>query len=221
MSHGIGSKKRLSPRAAVNYPGDTLFDRVARSLCEAGCLPRKEFHESWAFSSRLRRRLKQGRIVDLAAGHGLLGQLLLLMDKTHPEAVAVDLKLPPCGPKIQAALAAHFPQLVGRFRFEPGDLAAVQLGPGDLVVSAHACGALTDQVLAQAVAAGASVAVLPCCHAHQANPVPHLEGWLDPDLAMDVGRAERLRKAGYRVHTGLIPAEITPKNRFLLGWPDA
>ena len=39
-------------------------------------------------------------------------------------------------------------------------------------------------------------------------------------LAMDVTRVARLRSHGYRVHTQLIPAEITPKNRLLLAEPE-
>lgn len=44
-----------------------------------------------------------------------------------------------------------------------------------------------------------------------------LAGWLDGPLALDVERAVRLRAAGYRIFAQAIPAEITPKNRLLLG----
>jgi hypothetical protein len=52
-----------------------LFDRVARVVCEADCLPRKELFESWEVARRTRRRFRGGRVVDLAAGHGLVGHL--------------------------------------------------------------------------------------------------------------------------------------------------
>jgi len=99
-----------------------------------------------------------------------------------------------------------------------GDLEAVALDAGDLVVSCHACGGLTDSVLAVAVRAGARVAVLPCCHDADAAPAL-LEGWMDRALAMDVGRAQRLERAGYDVWTQTIPPDITPKNRLLMGQP--
>jgi hypothetical protein len=44
-----------------------------------------------------------------------------------------------------------------------------------------------------------------------------LQGWVDPALAIDIGRAHRLETAGYTVWTQTIPSAITPKNRLLLG----
>ena len=44
---------------------------------------------------------------------------------------------------------------------------------------------------------------------------------LDAPLAIDVTRVARLRAAGYRAHTQLIPAAITPKNRLILAVPQA
>jgi hypothetical protein len=81
----------------------------------------------------------------------------------------------------------------------------------------HACGSLTDDVLDQAIGARASVAVLPCCHDARRCDSGGLGGWLDNPLAIDVTRAQRLRAAGYAVHTQLIPLAITPKNRLLIG----
>jgi hypothetical protein len=43
---------------------------------------------------------------------------------------------------------------------------------------------------------------------------------MDAALAIDVVRAHRLAASGYRVWTQTIPAEITPKNRLLIGAPD-
>jgi len=87
------------------------------------------------------------------------------------------------------------------------------------VVSVHACGGLTDLVLERAMAAGARVAVLPCCHDLAGSDTGGLQGWLDGPLAVDVTRAALLRSRGYRVYTQLIPGDITPKNRLLLGEP--
>jgi len=57
--------------------------------------------------------------------------------------------------------------------------------PGDVVVSAHACGALTERVLEAAMAAGAPVAVLPCCHDLERCDTGGLSGWIDGALAVD------------------------------------
>jgi hypothetical protein len=90
---------------------------------------------------------------------------------------------------------------------------------GDVVVSSHACGALTDRILDGAVEARARVAVLPCCHDFATLDAGDLAGWLDRALAIDAMRAVRLRQQGYRVWTQTIPAAITPQNRLLIGAP--
>ena len=213
------SRNRLNARHLQLFPGETLFARIARAVCRAGCLPRKELFEAWETARRVRRRFRGGRVVDLACGHGLLAQILLLLDDTSPQALAVDLRLPPSAQTLAAALRAEWPRLEGRVRFLAADLETVPLAAADLVVSAHACGGLTDRILARAVAAGARVAVLPCCHDLAAADLGGLQGWMDGPLAVDATRAARLRAAGYRVHTQAIPAEITPKNRLLLGEP--
>jgi hypothetical protein len=86
-------------------------------------------------------------------------------------------------------------------------------------VSSHACGALTDRVLARAVAARARVAVLPCCHNLDSGDDGGLAGWVDGAVAIDIVRAMRLEQQGYRSWTQAIPEDITPKNRLLLGAP--
>jgi hypothetical protein len=158
-------------------------------------------------------------VVDLACGHGLLAQILLLLDDSSPAALAVDLRLPASAGTLAAALAATWPRLRGRVCFDQGDMEQVVLTPDDLVVSVHACGGLTDRVLDRAIEAGARVAVLPCCHNLDQGDQGGLEGWLDGPLAMDATRAARLRAHGYRVYTQTIPADITPKNRLLLAEP--
>lgn len=213
------SRTKLKPSTARHFPGDGLFDRVARAVCLADCLPRKELYESWEVARRVRRRFRGGRVVDLACGHGLVAHLLLLLDASSDEALAVDVRVPASAARVSAALTAVWPRLEGRVRFEEAPLDAVQLAPGDLVVSAHACGALTDVVLARAVEARARVAVLPCCHDERTCDGGALHGWIDGPLAIDVTRARRLAERGYTVHTVLVPEAITPKNRLLLGAP--
>jgi hypothetical protein len=99
------------------------------------------------------------------------------------------------------------------------DIRAFAIQPTDVVVSSHACGALTDWILDAAVAASARVAVLPCCHDHAACDAGALTGWLDEGMAIDATRVMRLVSHGYRVRTQTIPRAITPKNRLLIAIP--
>jgi len=213
------SRERLTRRDLPRFPGETLFDRLGRAVCHAECLPRKELYEAWEMARRVRRQLRGGRVVDLGSGHGLLAQVLLLLDDSSPVAVAVDRALPQSHLRVHEVLAEAWPRLGGRVTFVAGGMDDCALTEADLVVSSHACGALTDHVLARAVAARACVAVLPCCHDLEACDAGDLAGWVDRPLAIDVVRATRLRAQGYRVWTQTIPATITPKNRLLLGAP--
>jgi hypothetical protein len=214
------SKGRLTDRDLARFPGTSLFDRLARAVCHAGCLPRKELYEAWETARRVRRLFRGGRIVDLAAGHGLLAHVLLILDNSSSQALSVDTTRPASSGKLHDALIGAWPRLAGRVVFQDVPLESVALSADDLVVSVHACGALADLVLDRAASARARVAVLPCCHDLTVNDPGALSGWVDGALAVDVMRAVRLQQRGYRVRTQIIPTAITPKNRLLLGEPD-
>ncbi|BBO71073.1 hypothetical protein DSCA_50030 [Desulfosarcina alkanivorans] len=214
------TKSRLTDRQLSRFPGDTLYDRIARAVCRVGTLPGKEFFEAWEVARRVRRKYRGGRVVDLACGHGLLAHIMLLLDDTSPGALAVDNHLPRSARRLSDELIDAWPRLGGRIRWAETDIDAFDLSPSDLVVSVHACGTLTDTVLGKAVGAGARVAVLPCCHDLKRCDTGGLEGWLDGPTAVDVTRAAHLRACGYRVMTRYIPADITPKNRLLMGHPE-
>ena len=215
------SKSRLTEKQLADFGGDRLFEKIARAVCRAGTLPAKELYEAWETARRVRRKFRGGRVVDLACGHGLLAHILLLLDDSSPEAVAVDTNLPKNAACLSREIINRWPWLDGRVRYLDADIRSVPLQSTDLVVSVHACGSLTDMVLERAVAAGARVAVLPCCHDLARCDTGGLEGWVDGPLAIDATRAACLRSAGYQVFTRIIPAAITPKNRLLMGCPSS
>jgi hypothetical protein len=219
MAFSPSFRGRLTTRDLDRFPGDTLFDRLARAVCHAGCLPRKELYESWEVARRVRRLFRGRRIVDLGAGHGLLAHVMLLLDDSSPSALVVDRALPPSAAKIHAVLAHTWPRLSGRIMFVASGSEEVELQSNDIVVSSHACGALADLVLDRAARAGARVAVLPCCHDLAVGDMGALAGWVEGPLAIDIMRATRLERQGYRVWTQTIPAAITPKHRLLIGAP--
>jgi len=213
------TKSRLTVRQLTWFPGDSLFEKIARSVCRAGTLPGKELFEAWEVARRVRRKFRGGRVVDLACGHGLLAHIMLLLDDTSKLALAVDSQLPKNASRLSAEIVKSWPRLDHRICFREADMTTVDIEPSDLVVSVHACGALTDTVLDVAVNAGARVAVLPCCHDLGRCDTGGLEGWLDGPTAVDSTRALRMRGEGYAVMTSTIPEDITPKNRLLMGAP--
>jgi hypothetical protein len=213
------SRGRLTDKDLGRFPDDTLFHRVARAVCHAGCLPRKELYETWEMARRVRRRFRGGRVIDLGGGHGLLAQVMLLLDGSSPSALVVDTRLPASSGRVHQALVQAWPRLGGRVTFVASALEEAEILDTDVVVSCHACGSLTDRVLQRAVAVRARVAVLPCCHDLASCDTGQLSGWVDGPMAVDIVRAMRLRERGYRIWTQAIPADITAKNRLLLGAP--
>lgn len=211
------SRGRLTNHDVDRFPDDTLFDRLARTVCLAGCLPRKELYEAWEMARRARRVFRGGRVLDLGGGHGLLAQVMLLLDDSSPNALVIDKTLPASSAKLHDVLVGAWPRLSGRVAFVAGAIEDVEILASDIVVSSHACGALTDHILGRAAAARARVAVMPCCHDLDAGDSGGLTGWVDGPTAIDLVRAMRLSQQGYRIWTQTIPAGITPKNRLLLG----
>jgi hypothetical protein len=127
--------------------------------------------------------------------------------------------VPASAARLREVLADEWPRLQDRVAVVASPLDDVSLHQDDVIVSSHACGALTDAILDRATMARARVAVLPCCHDTSTCDAGVLTGWLDAALAIDVRRVERLERAGYRVWTQAIPVAITPKNRLLLAAP--
>jgi len=211
------SKNRLTPGQQSLFPGSSLFDKLARAVCRAGTLPRKELHEAWEMARRVRRRYRGGRVPDLACGHGLLAHIMLILDNSSNSAIAVDNAIPQNAQKLSSALMASWPRLKNRVVYQQIPVQEIAVLADDIVVSAHACGALTDLIIDKAVEQHARVAVLPCCHDAKTSSTGGLEGWMDKSLAVDTARALKLKSAGYRIVTQKIPGDITPKNRLLMG----
>ncbi len=213
------TRSRLTEKQTAVFPGNTLFEKIARAVCHAGTLPGKELFEAWEVARRVRRKYRGGRVVDLACGHGLLAHIMLLLDDSSAEALAVDLDFTENTKRLSQIIIDRWPRLKNRIHYQNARVEDIDLNPDDIVVSVHACGRLTDTIIEAAVNAGAKLAVLPCCHDTKTGDLGGLGGWMEGPLAIDVTRAALLRAKGYAVITRIIPAEITPKNRLLMAHP--
>ena len=213
------TRSRLTEKQIAEFPGSTLFDKIARAVCRAGTLPGKELFESWEVARRVRRKYRGGRVVDLACGHGLLAHIMLLLDDSSEKALAVDLDFNENTKRLSRIIVDRWPRLSNRISYLESRVEDIDLSRNDIAVSVHACGRLTDTIIEAAVNAGARLAVLPCCHDTKTGDLGGLGGWVDGPLAIDVTRAALLRTKGYSVITRTIPQEITPKNRLLMAHP--
>lgn len=134
MAFSHASRGRLTAHDLGRFSGATLFDRIGRAVCVAGCLPRKELYEAWEVARRARRLFRGGRVVDLGGGHGLLAHIMLVLDDTSPEAAVVDKAAPPCATALHGVLVQTWPRLTGRVTRITADLDRVSLEPDDVVV---------------------------------------------------------------------------------------
>ena len=113
---------RLRAADARHFVGNDAYNRVARATCRAdAAIARKELPECWAMAERIHDEFWRSasepprRVVDVAAGHGLLGMFLLaLCCKARtplPVVYAVDERMPSSAGKLRDSFGAAFPRL--------------------------------------------------------------------------------------------------------------
>jgi tRNA A58 N-methylase Trm61 len=171
------------------------------------------------------------RIVDMGAGKGYL--TFALYDylahrlKRAVEVVGVELRAELVKQCNDIARAAQFKGLA----FVEGSIAAFDCTHADVVIALHACDTATDDALAKAVKANASlVVVAPCCHkqvrksmAAQAEGLEFLMRYGTyherlAEMITDGMRAQMLEISGYRVKLfEFISDAHTPKNVMIVG----
>ncbi|KAK3277552.1 hypothetical protein CYMTET_14446 [Cymbomonas tetramitiformis] len=170
------SRKKLTLKETAYFEGDQVLNQLARAVCGAECVPRKELFEAAEVGVKIYEHFSASRsnfdypfVVDLCAGHGLLAWVLLLLSHSKDPslrltALCIDRYKPPSAFLLEEVLGARWPALVPRFRFVEGDVRSVQANGSCLLVSVHACGELSDMAIELALAGGAPLALMPCCH---------------------------------------------------------
>ena len=223
---------RLRAADVRHFTGNDAYNRVARATCRAdAAIARKELPECWAMAERVHDDFWRSasepprRVVDVAAGHGLLGWFLLALcceanTKSLPVVYAVDERMPASACKLRDAFGAAFPRLRAQHRYIVGDARDVEATSDTLVAGLHACGGLSDIVIDVALEGSSALALVPCCHS---TKIPHdvdAAANVGLDEAIDAARARRLAAAGWAVERGtLCSRDITPKNGLILGRP--
>ena len=184
----MASRSRLTPMDARRFPGDDAFSTIARAVCDADALPRKELFETWhaaiaitdalgpasldadadatTTTTTTTKRRRHRRVMDLAGGHGFLAVCMLILNPRLSSAVVVDRRKPDSHERLVSSLANAFPasRLHARLRYVEASIADATPTPCTTLVSVHACGDLSDLVLKLAAEARSPVAVVPCCH---------------------------------------------------------
>lgn len=211
---------RIDERALPYFGSDALVDQLVRELAQRRAITVKEVTESFEFFGRVRRRVRAARMLDLGAGHGLVGMLFAVFEPDVAEVLLLDRTEPPCHREILAAITEVAPWAADKIRYCHMTLRAAEADPppADAVLAVHNCGKRSDRAIAIAIAQRARLAVMPCCYGHTTPAgLAALERTLGSSLATDIDRTYRMRAAGYEVDWSFIPEAITPMNRILLG----
>jgi len=215
-----GLRSPISARFAEHFSASRHMDRLALALAARRALPLKELLESAEFYMRVRRRIRAQTVVDLCAGHGLVGLLFAAFERSVQRVVLLDQRQPESFTRVREAVVEVAPWTADKLVYIESPLleAGPHIPPGAGVVAVHACGVRTDRCLELAADKGCAVAVMPCCYAQTARKAPRaLRAALGAILTTDIDRTYRMEQAGYEMAWSEIPAVITPMNRVLLG----
>ena len=200
------------------FSADTLQDKVVRALVSEKIVNIKEILEAFEFFARIRREIREEVVIDLCCGHGLVGVLFALFERSVKRVVLVDKVEPLSRQRMLTCLAKVAPWITAKIenRSECINSEMDWVPEGSSIVSVHACGVLTDRCIEIANDCKGKLAVLPCCYPQEHCQAPRVLGLaLGNDLAFDIDRTYRLENAGYYVKWQAIPAVITPKNRVI------
>ncbi|OVE77893.1 hypothetical protein BVX99_01335 [bacterium F16] len=217
--------KWASSRTSINVPlakrffaSESLQDKLVRAMAEKQVIPIKEVLECFEYVALIRKAVRSACVADLCCGHGLAGMLLGIFEKSVEQVLLVDRKRPQSHEKLFAVLAEVAPWLHDKVSFQVQRLDAVVIPHNSSVVSAHACGVLTDTCIDMAIATGGAIAVMPCCYPKRLCPAPAaICNEFGEAVAFDIDRTYRLEQAGYHVRWSAIPSCITPMNRVIIG----
>jgi hypothetical protein len=233
----LNSRRKLKPKDAQRFTAaePALFAELAMAICQSGVLPEKELHECWQMACRVHEAFPETpNIADLAAGHGLLAYMLVLLARTGAKpflrtAVSVDITRPKSADILANCLKSRWPELEGAVYYVEASIDAVvaDQGPETVFVAIHACGSLSDRVMMAAIASRSSLVIMPCCHSlpKQTATLTRLGAAAGLDAnriesdaaAIDQFRIDSLKALGYQTIVDQIDAEITVCNRMIIG----
>ena len=205
--------------ASIHFKSNSLQDTLIRAIAEKRILSIKEVIETFEFFARTRKTTKATCVADLCCGHGLLGLLFAVFERKVSRVVLLDKLEPESRAKLIAVVASVAPWVAEKVQSHEAKLdAAPELLPEKCsVVSAHACGVLSDQCIDIAIKLEGRLAILPCCYPKAScHAPPAIQAAFGLKAAYDIDRTYRLTSAGYLVRWMEIPESITPMNRILI-----
>ena len=200
------------------FQSDSLQDKFLREISATGVLSIKEVLETFELFARIRKSTKSQVMADLCCGHGLLGILFAMFERKVERVTLVDKAENQNRIRLLEIANQVAPWVLSKIESQNSkiELDAEWASPGCAIVSAHACGVLSDLCIEMAIATGGTIAILPCCYPRGKCEAPlALQTEFGLEAAFDIDRTYRLEAAGYQVRWAEIPRAITPMNRLL------
>ena len=207
-----------------HFASDTLQDKFLRALAHSRLMSIKEVFETFELFARVRRPTKSPVMADLCCGHGLLGILFAIFERKVTNVFLVDkcenesrINLIDVATSVAPWVADKLKPQVASIETE-GEW--TNSNSKTAIVSAHACGELTDRCIEIAIKTNGPLAILPCCYPKAGCRAPlAIQTQFGLTAAFDIDRTFRLESAGYQVRWTEIPRQITPMNRVLYARP--
>ena len=225
----LRSNAKLSEKnATAHFSSDSLQDTLIRAIANQRVLSIKEIIETFEFVARVRKTIKADCVADLCCGHGLLGLLFATFERKVNHVILLDKFEPENRAKLIATTSTVAPWIVNKVESKLAEIESAQalLPQGCSIISAHACGVLSDRCIEVAIDKESQLAILPCCYPKSACDAPlAIRTAFGLSAAYDIDRTYRLEDAGYLVRWMEIPKLITPMNRILVArkpkscWP--
>lgn len=216
----LGSPVKFSQKIAErHFHSNRLQDAFLNAIAVKRILSIKEVMESFEVFERVRKSVRSGFVADLCCGHGLLGILFAMFERKVGRVLLMDKKEPESRQKLIDAAIDVAPWVAQKIEARNARISVEDdwIESGCSVVSAHACGVLSDLCIDIAIKSGGPLAILPCCYPKVACRAPlALQTAFGLEAAFDIDRTYRLEAAGYCVRWSQVPAEITPMNRVLI-----
>jgi len=161
------------------------------------------------------------RIVDICSGNGLLGWYFL-MNNPSIDVLSIDIKNTRKNVSLRKIILREYPAAKDRFHCLNVDIdnTGLKLENNDFIVSIHACGYLSDNIIKIALDNCLPFGIVPCCY----KPDRHLlkpdnykpKKMHDREEVVDCLRVEYLKEKGRKIIYKALENFPSPKNRLIM-----
>lgn len=204
-------------------PKQSPLYHITRLLCLNQLLARKEYYESLYVLRALYPFLQTSVVIyEAAAGHGFFSLMASLLLPGCHSMTLIDRRRPKSFDTMIELFSAHFPFMKCRLTYTQQAIERLdRLPEPGILVGIHACGKMTDTIIALGLRSELSIAVVPCCiDKHESEVLlgidPRQEYKQVQDATYSARRLELMQHGRSIVET-TIPQVLTPYNRVLCG----